>query len=62
MRLTDSFLVKFFLRTTDKDVLRYLKMFTFLPAEELERVYERHQVCLLLEMLLMIFFLALLLF
>lgn len=35
---------QFFLRTTDADVGRYLRMFTFLPIEEIEKCVAQHEV------------------
>lgn len=34
---------QFWLRTEDLDVARYLRMFTFLPLEEIEAIYHQHQ-------------------
>ncbi|KAK8847675.1 tyrosine-tRNA ligase [Kwoniella newhampshirensis] len=34
---------QFFLRTTDEDVEKYLKLFTFLPLDEIENVMRDHQ-------------------
>ncbi|KAG1870147.1 hypothetical protein DFJ58DRAFT_764890 [Suillus subalutaceus] len=35
---------QFFLRTTDADVERYLKMFTLLPVEEIDAVVREHEI------------------
>ncbi|KAI9674867.1 MAG: tyrosyl-tRNA synthetase [Trizodia sp. TS-e1964] len=41
--MTSSFdLYQFFLRTTDADVSRYLKMFTFLPIPQIDALVEEH--------------------
>ncbi|KAI6021455.1 hypothetical protein BKA83DRAFT_8081 [Pisolithus microcarpus] len=34
---------QFFLRTTDADVVKYLKMFTLLPVEEIESIVKDHE-------------------
>lgn len=36
--------MQFLLQCSDADVLRYLKVFTFMPAGELQEVFEQHQV------------------
>jgi ferritin len=36
---------QFFFRTADHEVLRYLKMFTFLPTKTIEGIFARHRVC-----------------
>ena len=35
---------QFFVRTTDQDVERFLKYFTFLPLEEIQQILEQHEV------------------
>ena len=35
---------QYFVRTTDQDVERFLKYFTFLPLEEIEQIMEQHKV------------------
>jgi tyrosyl-tRNA synthetase len=35
---------QFFLRTTDADVEKYLKMFTLLPVEEIDAIVQEHEI------------------
>lgn len=37
---------QFFLRTSDADVGRYLKMFTLLPVDQIDEVMATHEVSL----------------
>lgn len=39
-----QFFRQFFLRTTDADVEKYLKMFTLLPVEEIDAVVREHEI------------------
>lgn len=37
---------QYFVRTTDQDVEKFLKFFTFLPLDEIEQIMEQHNVCM----------------
>ncbi|WVQ80091.1 tyrosine-tRNA ligase [Cryptococcus sp. DSM 104549] len=42
-RTSPSEFYQFFLRTTDEDVEKYLRLFTFVPVEEIQSAMEKHQ-------------------
>lgn len=46
LSLAFIFSVQFFLRTSDADVMRYLRIFTFLPLQEIDSVGEKQSVSL----------------